>query len=197
MSYPLSLFLGLLLFAFPVWILRVKGARIVGFEQRAWPSGRNAALVVLDALRASAGTFLLVQALPQVVRVELLGRWQDAVFLGAAVTAGSLVQLFSWRDEDFAFAPLPFMVGVAAVASHPLVLGISLPLAIGSALAVRAWSPFFLGGGLGIAAVGLVVNEQDWRIGVMIGLAWCFPALSSVMAGLHLGWPKGASKVGD
>ena len=65
-----------------------------------------------------------------------------------------------------------------------------LPLAIGSGLAVRAWAASLLAAGFGMALVGLAVEQQDWRMSLGAGLAFCFPVLLSVIAGRHLGWPR-------
>lgn len=172
----------------PVWWLRGRGSRLVGFERRAWPSSARAlVLTVADVLRAALGAGLLLRNLPELARIERLGSWQDPAALALAVAAGLMVQTLAWRDEDFSFAPAFCALGIAAVVAHPIVLAISLPLAIGGALALRAWAGGFLAAGSGLALVGLAVEQQDWRMSLLAGLALCTPVLVSVLAGRHLG----------
>lgn len=196
MSPQVQLALALFALVFPIWVFRARNVRLAGFEQRAWPAGRNVALAVLDAVRASFGAALAIRVAPDLPRVELLGRWQDPALLAVAVAAGLAVQCLAWRDEDFVFAPVAYVLGVATVAAHPIVLVIVLPLAIGSGLAVRAWAASLLGAGLGLGLVGLAVSQQDWRRAVLLGMAFCFPILLSMVAGRHLGWPRRQMSVG-
>ncbi len=185
----LALAIGLLLL--PLWWLRVSNARLVDFERRGWPSGwRSVLLCIVDPLRAAAGAGLLLHYLPAMERIELFGVWQDPILLASVVTLGLIVQTLAWRDEDFAFAPVLFALGVAAVVAHPIVLAISLPLALGGAFAFRAWAGGFFGGGIGLAVVGLAVEQQEWRNSLLVGVAFFMPILFSVLAGRHLGWPK-------
>jgi hypothetical protein len=191
MTFPVAIGVGLALLLFPLWKLRGRNLRLAGFEQRGWPSGGRAIfLAVIDPCRAAVGTALLLRNVSQLERLEWLGRWQDPATLAAAVALGLIVQTLAWRDEDFAFAPMLYALGVAAIVAHPLVLGISLPLAIGGSLALRAWAGGFLGAGAGLGLVGLAVEQQDWRVSLLVGVALCMPVLASVLAGRHLGWMK-------
>lgn len=190
MSSQVLLVLGSVLLAWPLWLFRVRGARLSGFDQRAWPKGRNLLLSVLDAARASVGAWVLMKGLPGLRHIEGLGRWQEAALLGGAVGLGLAIQCLSWWDDDFVFAPVPYLLGVVAAVAHPIVLIIVLPLWIGGALAIRAWAAGFLAAGIGFGGVGLAVTEQDWRRAILIGLTFCVPVVTSVMAGRHLGWPK-------
>ncbi len=110
--------------------------------------------------------------------------------MSVAAALGLLIQTLVWRDEDFVFAPVPYALGLLAGLAHPIVLVIVLPLAIGSAMAVRAWAAGLLAGGVGLAAVGLAVTQQDWRLGLLSGISFCLPVLISAMAGRHMGWPR-------
>ncbi len=191
MTPNVSIALGLGLLLFPLWLLRGRNSRLVGFEQRTWPSGvRNVALTIADVLRAAVGAGLLIRHLPDLQRIEWLAHWQNASMLALAVLAGLVVQVLSWRDDDFALAPVFYGLGIAAVVAHPIVLAISLPLALGGALALRAWAGGFLAAGGGLAAVGLAVEQQDWRQSLLVGIALCSPVLVSVLAGRHLGSMK-------
>lgn len=183
-----TLALALVLLWFPLWVFRARDARLAGFDQRAWPAGRSVLLTIADALRASLATGLLIRLGPELARVEMLGRWQEAAMVSGAAAVGLLIQCLVWRDEDFVFAPVPYMLGIVAVAAHPIVLVIALPLAVGTGLALRAWAAAFIGGGVGLALVGLAVSQQDWRQGLLVGLALSFPVLVSMVAGRHLGW---------
>lgn len=189
-SVLITVAVGLGLLWLPLWLLRKRGARLSGFDQRTWPKGVNLPISVLDAVRASAGTWVLIHVAPDLPKVAGLGRWQEAAFLGAAIAIGLVIQTLAWRDEDFVFTPVPYLLGIVSAVAHPIVLVIALPLAVGSALALRAWAAGLLAGGAGLAAVGLAVTEQDWRRAVFVGVAICFPVLTSVMAGRHMGWPQ-------
>lgn len=190
MTHTVFIVLGLGLLLFPLWLLRARGSRLAGFDQREWPKGRNLLLFLVDALRSSGAVWLLMQGLPGLKKVPGLGVWQDAAVLGGAIAIGLLVQAFAWRDEDFAFAPVPYMLGLLSIIAHPIVLVIVLPLALGASMALRAWAAGLLACGAGLAAVGLAVTQQDWRVGLLVGVAFFMPVLGSVMAGRHLGWPR-------
>lgn len=181
---------GIGLLCLPIWLLRPKGARLAGFDQRSWPRGLALFLTIIDAARASVGAWLLLRGLPDLAQSGALGRWQTPVLMAAAVAVGLLIQTMAWRDEDFVFAPIGYALGVVAAVAHPIVLAITLPLAIGSSLAVRAWAAGLAGLGVGLAAVGLAVTGQEWRISLLCGVAFCFPVLVSVMVGRHLGSPR-------
>jgi hypothetical protein len=182
--------LGFFLLLFPLWTLRARGARMGGFEHRVWPGGRNLVLAICDVLRAAAGAGLLVRMPVDLPVLDGLGVWGNPLVVGVAVALGFAVQTLVWRDDDHAFAPVAFGLGVAATAMHPLVLAIALPLAIGTAIAVRAWAAGFIAAGVGLVGVGLAVEQQDWRLGLFVGTAFFVPVLISLMAGRHLGWPR-------
>lgn len=190
MTHSVLIVSGLGLLCFPLWLLRPRGIGLSGFDQRGWPRGLALLLAVIDVARASAGAWLLLRALPHLPQIAVLGRWQAPAFVAAAVAVGLLVQTLTWRDEDFVFAPVPYALGLVVAIAHPIVLAIILPMAVGSAMAIRAWAAGLLGLGVGLAAVGLAVTQQDWRIGLLCGIAFCFPVLVSAMAGRHLGWPR-------
>lgn len=191
MPQKVSIVVGLILLCFPLWLARVRGARLSGFDQRAWPKGRNLLLAVLDTFRASAAAWILVNVFRELPPNDALGRWFEPALMAGAVAIGLVIQTLAWLDEDYVLAPVPFLVGVLAVVAHPIVLVIVLPLWIGSSLAVRSWASGFIAGGMGVAGVGLAVSQQeDWRLTVLIGLTFFVPVLTSVMAGRHLGWPK-------
>lgn len=191
MSNQVSIALGLVLLCFPLWLLRVRGARLSGFDQRAWPKGRHLLLAVIDAGRASTGAWILMRALSEAPRIDPLGRWSEPALLAGAVAVGLAIQTLAWRDEDFVLAPVPFLLGVIAAVAHPIVLAIVLPLWIGGSLSVRSWASGFLAAGVGLAGVGLAVAQQEnWRLAILVGLAFFVPVLTSVLAGRHLGWPK-------
>ena len=190
MTHPALIAIGLGLLCFPLWLLRPRLSRLAGFDQRAWPRGRNLVLAIVDVARASAGVKLLLNGLPGLERIPALGSWQEAAFMAAAVLLGLLVQTLVWRDEDFVFAPVPYMLGLVIALAHPIVLVIALPLAVGSGMAIRAWAAGILGSGIGLAVVGLAVTQQDWRMGLLCGVVFCVPVLISALAGRHMGWPR-------
>ena len=71
-----------------------------------------------------------------------------------------------------------------------MVMVIGLPLAVGAALAVRAWSAGFIGAGVAVAGVGLMIETQDVRRALLLGVAVNVPVVVSVMAGRHMGGPR-------
>ena len=190
MTNPASIALGLGLLFLPLWVLRTRGARLAGFDQRAWPRGAHLPLALVDALRAALGTWVLMRGLPGLASIGSMGRWQEPALLAAVIGVGLVVQALTWRDEDFVFAPVPYLLGVVAVVAHPIVLAIVLPMAVGAAMAVRAWSAGLIGGGVGLAVVGLAVKQQEWRLSLLVGVSFFLPVLASVMVGRHIGWPR-------
>lgn len=176
-----------LLFA-PLWIWREKGARLGGFDQRAWPRGRNRWINVADLARGALGGWALARGaalLPAIPGAP--ADWMPHVWVAVGAGAALALQAGTWTDEDHFHAPMAFLIGLCLVLVHPLVLALLLPLAIGSALAVRAWSACILSVGLGMAAIGLAVEQQDWRRTLLLGVAINAPVLLTVMAGRHLG----------
>lgn len=172
----------------PLWVWRQKGARLGGFDQRAWPRGRNLLITVADVARAALGGWALAKGselLPAIPGAP--ADWMPHVWVAVVAGAALAVQAGSWTDEDHFHAPIAFLAGLCAVLVHPLVLALMLPLAIGSALAVRAWSACILTAGLGMAGIGLAVEQQDWRRTLLLGVAVNAPVLLTVMAGRHLG----------
>lgn len=190
MSSPVLLAVGLVLWFFPLWIWRAPRSRLGGFDQREWPSGRNLALTVVDALRSAAGAAAVARG----VAGALAGRDLPGITGEAALAALFILalgwQALSWRTEDFLHSPVAFLLGALTVLLHPVVLAISLPLALGSAFAVRGWSAYFLGAALGVAGVGAYLPMQDWRRAILVGAAATAPVVASLLAGRHLGGPR-------
>lgn len=189
-SSILPVAVGGLLLWFPVWALRQPNSRLAGFDQRGWPKGRHAALAFLDTLRASVGAWLVAGNLAPLVTFRGLTAWKVEIVLALIVAVGLVIQTLAWRDEDHAFAPVTYVLGVVAALVHPVLIGLVIPLALGASLAVRAWSAGFLATGLGMAVLCIVVKAQDFHRAFLLGPVLCLPVLISVMAGRHLGWPK-------
>jgi len=160
------------------------------FDQRGWPQGRNLVLTVIDLVRAAVGANLLARGFPGLKGPRGAPEWLGEVWLAVALAVALAVQTLSWRDEDHVRAPVAFLLGAMLVLIHPLVLVIGLPLAIGAALAVRAWSAGFLGAGVALAGVGLVIEAQDLRRALLLGAAVNIPVIVSVLAGRHMGAPR-------
>ncbi len=187
MAFVLSVLGGSILWLFPLWLFRAKGSRLGNFDQRSWPRGRNLALTVVDLIRAAVGAKLMAQGCLGLPRPQGTPDWLGEVWLALALVVALIVQTISWRDEDHVQAPVVFLLGALLVLVHPLVLIIGLPLAVGTALAVRAWSPGFIGAGMAVAGVGLMIESQDvWRA-IFLGVAVNTPVVVSVMAGRHMG----------
>jgi hypothetical protein len=181
---------GVGLFCVPVWRLHAPDGRLAAFDQREWPSGRNLALVVLDAVRAAGGASLLNWGLPELPHFANHGEWVWQLVLALLVGLGLAIQTFAWTDEDHVQAPIVFLAGVGAVLVDPVVAMLVATLAIGAALALRAWSGFFLAAALGTVLIGWLLNEQTWPRVIFIGAVMVVPVVLSVLAGRHIGWPR-------
>lgn len=186
---PFAFFcLALTLLLAPLWVWRAKGSRLGGFDHRAWPSGKNLVLNLVDLGRSALGAWALVRGVEFIPPLpEVPAVWATNAWVALAGGLALAVQAGSWRDEDHLHAPMAFLAGLCGVLVHPFVLALMLPLAIGSGLALRAWSASILAAGIGMAAIGLVVEQQDWRRTLLLGMAINFPVLIAVMAGRNLG----------
>jgi hypothetical protein len=181
---------GSFLWLFPLWLFHAKDARLGNFDQRSWPRGTNLALTVIDLVRAAVGANLLARGLLGLPIPRGGPEWLGEVWVAAALALALAVQTLSWRDEDYVRAPVAFLLGALLVLIHPLVMAIGLLLAVGTALAVRAWSAGFIGAGVGLIGVGLVFEAQDLRRALMLGVAVNIPVIVSLLAGRHLGEPR-------
>ncbi len=193
MTPHLSLALGALLLWLPIWLLRPRTSALGGFDQKRKYGNWVWGLSALDAARAGAGAWLITSAAPLaplILSIPRLAYWRAEIAIALLLTIGLAIQPLAWRDEDHAFAPLPYLLGVLAAVAHPIVVILALPLAIGGALALRAWSAAILGLAVGVVGVGLAVTQQNWRLGVTTGAALCTPVLVSMLLSRHLGWPK-------
>ena len=179
-----------LLWLFPLWAFHAKDARLGNFDQREWPKGRNLLFAFIDVVRAAVGANFLLRGLDGLPSPAGAPVWIGEVWLMAAFGLALAVQAMSWRDEDHVRAPVEFFLGAVLVMIHPIVLLIGLPLGIGAALAVRAWSAGFIGAGLGLAGVSMLVEASDWRRGLLIGAITNVPVVLSLLAGRHIGAPR-------
>lgn len=186
MQPSVFLVVALLIWFLPLRIFRAKNAKLGSFDQRAWPRGRNLVLGLFDLARAWVGGDLLVRSAGVFPAFGLDPSWGGGIFIAAVFAVALAIQSFAWRTEDYLFAPVGFVLGCVGALIEPLVLIIALPLGVGMALAIRAWSAGFIGAALGLAGVGLAV-AQDWRLALLLGVALLTPVLLSVMAGRHLG----------
>lgn len=189
---PIALFaLALVLWVFPVWIFRDRKSRLGGFDQRAWPAGRNLVLAIADLLRASLGGVLLAYAVIGLPSGPFDASWGPSIWMAGALAAALAANAFSWRDEDYLLSPVIFLLGaLPALQLHPLVLIMTVPLAIGGGLAVRAWAAGLIGAGLGLIGVGMLIEQQDWRRSLLLGFAVMTPVVLSMLAGRHLATPR-------
>lgn len=190
MSPYLYLVPAALLLLAPLWALRAATGRLGGFDQRAWPRGRNLVLSFADFVRGVAGAWFLNAGVPLLPTIAGAPEWMSMVWLGAGIGLALAVEALTWRDEDYLQAPLLLLLGICAVLVHPLVMGLVLPLSIGAALALRAWSPGFIAAGVGLAGVGMVVKQQDWALALVLGVVVNVPVVLTVLVGRHLGAPR-------
>ena len=181
---------GSILWLFPLWLLRAKGARLGNFDQRGWPQGTNLVLTVVDLIRAAVGAKLMLEGLLGLPVPAGAPDWLGQAWLALALAVALGVQTLSWRDEDHVQAPVAFLLGALLVLVHPMVIVIGLPLAVGAAMAVRAWSAGFIGASVAVAGVGLMIETQDVRRALFLGVAVNVPVVVTVMAGRHMGGPR-------
>jgi len=189
MTPVVSLVVALLIWFFPLWIFHAKNARLGSFDQRAWPRGRNLVLGLFDLARAWVGGDLLVRSIGAFPDFGFGSSWDGAMGLAVVFGVALAVHAFAWCNEDYLFAPVGFVFGSLVALIEPQVLIIGLPLGIGAALAIRAWSAGFIGAGVGLAGVGLALAD-DWRRSLLVGVVLTLPVLLSVLAGRHLGAPR-------
>lgn len=185
---PLALvIIASLLLLFPLWVFRARGSRLGSFEQRGWPTGRNLALTIVDVLRASLGAGLLTKGLLGMATAGRWTGWRPEIALAVGLGVALFVQTLSWRDEDSVHSPIAFLLGALVALVHPLVLLFVLPVVIGAPLALRAWAGFFFGAAVSLIGVGMVIEAQDWRRTLLLGVVIPLPVLLSVMVGRHMG----------
>ncbi|MBC8010367.1 MAG: hypothetical protein H7067_09750 [Burkholderiales bacterium] len=185
---PLALvIIASVLLLFPLWVFRAPGSRLGAFDQRGWPTGRNLVVTIVDVLRASLGAGVLIKGLLGMAEAGRWTGWRPEIALAVGLGLALLVQTLVWRDEDSVHAPVGFLLGALVALVHPIVLALVLPVAIGAPLALRAWAPCFLGTGVGLIGVGMLIELQDWRRTLLLGVVVTLPVLVSVMAGRHMG----------
>lgn len=187
MSYLVPVAFGSVLWLLPLWTLRAKNVRLGNFDQRGWPQGRNLALAILDVARALVGGSLLARGLAGAPAWPVDHAWINEVWLAVALLVALAAQAFYWSNEDYLFGPVPFALGAMAALVHPAVLGLAGLLAMGTALALRAWTGFFLGAGFGLIGVSFLVELQDWRRGLLLGIALLLVILLGPLSGRHFG----------
>ncbi|MCX6937811.1 MAG: hypothetical protein NTU80_07915 [Verrucomicrobia bacterium] len=187
MSSPLYIVGAVVLWFFPLWAFRAPKSRLGGFDQRDWPTGRNLVFTVVDVLRASVGGWLMARGLVGLPNWPFGVAWMSEAWLALVLGLALTAQAFYWHTEDYLQAPVAFLIGALSAIVHPFVLILGLPLAVGAALAIRAWSACFVGASVGLIAIGMVVTAQDWRRTVLLGAAVNLPVLASMLAGRHLG----------
>ena len=185
---PLALVvIASLLLLFPLWVFRAPGSRLGAFDQRGWPTGRNLALTIVDVLRASVGAGLLIKGLVGMATAGRWTGWRPEIALAVGIGVALVVQTLFWRDEDSVHSPVAFLLGTLVALVHPLVLLFVLPVVIGAPLALRAWAGLFFGASVSLIGVGMLIEAQDWRRTLLLGVVIPLPVLISVMVGRHLG----------
>jgi hypothetical protein len=190
MSPSFLVVVGVGLFCVPLWRLRSPDGRLSGFDQREWPVGRNLFLVVLDLLRAMGGAWSLANGLPELPHFAHHSEWVWQLVLALMVGLGLVISSLVWHDEDHVQAPLPFLAGTMLVLIDSTVLLLVAPLAIGVALALRAWSGVFFTSMIGMMLIGWLLNAQSWSRVIFTGAVIIFPVVLSILMGRHMGWPR-------
>ncbi len=188
--FNLWFIVGLALLWFPVGLLLCKTAKLAGYERGSWPGGWPLVVVMLDPLRAAIGAWALLQGIEPLV--ELIGHGADgrAVLLGVATAVGVVIQTVSCKDEDFVYSPFAYTAGVLTFFLGPLTAIPAIILGIGSTVAMRVWTAFFMAAGLLSAILGAALAKGDWLTPLLVGLAVMLPPLVTVMLGRHMGFPR-------
>jgi hypothetical protein len=190
MSSSFQVVLAVGLYCLPVWRLHLPAGRLAAFDQREWPRGRNFLLVLLDGARAVAGAWLLAKEVPGLPQMAQAQEWMPDLVIAGVVGLGLVVQTFAWTDEDHVQAPVIFMAGVAGVLLDPVVAALVGALAIGAALALRAWSGVFIVASMGTVLLGWLLHTQSWSRVIFLGVVFGLPMVLSILAGRHMGWPR-------
>jgi len=176
------------LLALPVWFFREHHARLAGYDQRTWPTGRHRFLAIADLARSAAGAYLVMKGVLGLAAEWEIRWWVAEGAFGLLLLIGLAIQLATWHDEDHLQAPVFYITGCLLILLHPLVLFPALLLGIGSAMASRAWSGGFLAGAVTIGGLAFLFRQQTWSIGVVGAVLCACPALLAMMSGRHLGW---------
>ncbi len=189
MTTPILWFaLALPLLFFPIGLVLPKGAKLATFERGDWPLGWIGVVLTVDALRAGMGAWFLLKGARAIEHLLPVPPNGDEVLVGVVLAAAFAVQTLSRRNEDFVLAPGGF-VGAAAIFSlieNPVVAGLALVLAVGAAMAVRAWTAFFLGLCVGIVAVGVALMSMERLFPIWLGAACAVPPLVAIMSGRQM-----------
>lgn len=188
--FNLWLIVGLALLWFPIGLLVLNTAKLAGYERGSWPDGWPLVVVMLDPLRAAIGAWALLQGIEPLVERIGHGTEGRAVLLGVATAVGVLIQTVSLKDEDFVYSPFAYTAGVLTFFLGPLTAIPAIILGIGSSVAMRVWTAFFVAAGLLSAMLGAALAKGDWLTPVLVGLAVMMPPLVTVMMGRHMGFPR-------
>ncbi|MFH1496991.1 MAG: hypothetical protein ABII82_04115 [Verrucomicrobiota bacterium] len=145
---------------------------------------------MLDPVRAAVGAWMFLQGIVPLSERIGLGASGDAILMGAVFGIGIVVQTLARRDEDYVFSPFGYTAGVVMFFCGPIVAVPAIILGIGSAVAMRVWTPFFFGIAVICLILGPVTNQNAWPTQIATGMACLLPPLVSVMAGRHMGFPR-------
>jgi hypothetical protein len=147
----------------------------------AWGATLSLPHHTIDLLRAAAGTWLLVRALPLSPNLadgaKHLPLLLAAGVLGLALTLQTIV----CKEPDSFNAPLPFAAGIALGAVPPLVAAFALVIAIAVARGT-ATAAFFLVLALAIPGMGRVFHGDEGLLPLLaiaapLPLPWLLPLL--------------------
>ncbi len=177
----------------PIGLLLPRSSPLAGYERGTWPGGWSILVLLLDPFRAGIGAWCLLRGMgPLVDRIGFL-HTGEAIVLGCVFFVGVVLQTVSRMDEDYVFAPFAYVGAVLIFFCGPVVALPAIVLGLGSAMAMRVWTPFFFGAGMVVLILGPITNPQTWQPAIAVGLACMVPPLLAVMAGRHMGFPRRAS----
>ncbi len=154
-------------------------------------SGWNAAMLVLDPVRAAVGAGLLAQG-AKIAAVHLGGSFPDAtapLILGIGMFVSMVAQLYTGRDPEYLLAPVGYAAGLIISLVAPSVAAIALLISFATLAGTRAWSGFFFAGAIACAGVGFLLMELDPVTPAVLGAVLFLPAIAGMLMGRHLMMP--------
>lgn len=178
------------LLCFPFGLLLRRDTPMAALDRAEWPKGLNLLVLMFDPLRAGAGAWALLQEMPPLVAHLDVGVYGQAAIIGPAFAVGVVLQTIGRMNDDFVFSPFGYVAGVLVFLCGPAVAVPALVLGLGSAVAVRAWTPFFCATAAVVAILGSVLYTDRWLTWLCVGMATLLPPLLAVMLGRHMGFPR-------
>lgn len=184
------LLIALVLLLLPVGLFLPASVPLAGYERGCKSTGWCLFVLILDPFRAGFGAWCLVRGFGPLVERIGYNSIGEALIIGSVFVVGVLIQTFSRYDEDYVFAPFGYAAGALLFFCGPTIALPAIVLGLGSAAAIRAWTPFFFVAGFFMMIMGPIAAPDAWQPALALGLGCMLPPLTAVMAGRHMGFPR-------